>query len=85
MIIFDNDPDSISYEHKQSIDDCWFSFQNLDLAQINQKYTYTWASMAQRLLLCRALSISSIKITWQKTRGVISAKHPIKFSLCPLN
>jgi sugar-specific transcriptional regulator TrmB len=92
MIIFDNDPDSISYEHKQAIDDLLVQFSKFGFSP-NQSKVYIYLGKYGSKTapeVCRALRIPRTE-TYQllatlQNRGVVSAtfQHPIKFSALSL-
>ena len=92
MIIFDNDPDSISYEHKQAIDDLLVQFSKFAISP-NQSKVYIYLGKYGSKTapeVCRALRMPRTE-TYQllatlQNRGVVSAtfQHPIKFSALPL-
>ena len=92
MIIFDNDPDSISYEHKQAIDDLLVQFSKFGISP-NQSKVYIYLGKYGSKTapeVCRALRIPRTEtyqlLTTLQNRGVVSAifQHPIKFSALPL-
>jgi len=91
--IFENDPDSSSYEHKQSIDQLQDQFSKFGLT-INQCKVYIFLGKYGSKTapeVCRALKLPRTEtyhlLTTLQNKGIVSAtfQHPIKFSALPLS
>lgn len=92
MIIFETDPDSISYVHKQTIDELQVQFSKFGIPP-NQSKVYIYLGKYGSKTapeVCRALRLPRTEtyrlLATLQNRGVISAtfQHPIKFSASPL-
>ncbi len=92
MIIFDNNPDSISYEHKKAIDDLLDQFSKFGISP-NQSKVYIYLGKYGSKTapdVCRALRLPRTEtyrlLTTLQNRGVVEAtfQHPIMFSSLPL-
>ena len=91
--IFENDPDSSSYEHKQSIDQLQDQFSKFGLT-VNQCKVYIFLGKYGSKTapeVCRALKLPRTEtyhlLTTLQNKGIVSAtfQHPIKFSAIPLS
>ena len=90
--IFENDPDSSSYEHKQSIDLLQDQFSKFGLT-VNQCKVYIFLGKYGSKTapeVCKALKLPRTEtyhlLTTLQNKGIVSAtfQHPIKFSALPL-
>ncbi|MDH3278105.1 MAG: TrmB family transcriptional regulator [Nitrosopumilus sp.] len=93
VTIFENDPDSSSYEHKQSVDQLQVQFAKFGLTA-NQCKVYIFLGKYGSNTapdVCRALKLPRTEtyhlLTTLQNKGVVSAtfEHPIKFSAIPLS
>ena len=93
MIIFENDPDSVSYEHKQAIDELQIQFSKFGITS-NQSKVYIYLGKYGSKTapeVCGALRLPRTEtyhlLATLQNKGVISAtfQHPIKFSALPLD
>jgi sugar-specific transcriptional regulator TrmB len=93
VTIFENDPDSSSYEHKQSVDQLQVQFSKYGLTA-NQCKVYIFLGKYGSNTapdVCRALKLPRTEtyhlLTTLQNKGVVSAtfEHPIKFSAVPLS
>jgi len=93
VTIFENDPDSSSYEHKQSVDQLQIQFSKFGLTA-NQCKVYIFLGKYGSNTapdVCRALKLPRTEtyhlLTTLQNKGVVSAtfEHPIKFSAVPLS
>ncbi|HUU47691.1 MAG TPA: helix-turn-helix domain-containing protein [Nitrosopumilaceae archaeon] len=93
VTIFENDPDSSSYEHKQSVDQLQVQFSKYGLTA-NQCKVYVFLGKYGSNTapdVCRALKLPRTEtyhlLTTLQNKGVVSAtfEHPIKFSAVPLS
>ena len=93
VTIFENDPDSSSYEHKQSVDQLQVQFSKFGLTA-NQCKVYIFLGKYGSNTapdVCRALKLPRTEtyhlLTTLQNKGVVSAtfEHPIKFSAIPLS
>jgi sugar-specific transcriptional regulator TrmB len=91
--IFENDPDSSSYEHKQSIDQLQDQFSKFGLT-VNQCKVYIFLGKYGSKTapeVCRALKLPRTEtyhlLTTLQNKGIVSAtfQHPIRFSALPLS
>ena len=90
--IFENDPDSSSYEHKQSIDQLQVQFSKFGLTANQCKVYIFLGKYGSKTApeVCRALKLPRTEtyhlLTTLQNKGVVSAtfQHPIKFSALPL-
>jgi len=91
--IFENDPDSSSYEHKQSIDQLQDQFSKFGLT-VNQCKVYIFLGKYGSKTapeVCRALKLPRTEtyhlLTTLQNKGIVSAtfQHPIKFSALSLS
>jgi sugar-specific transcriptional regulator TrmB len=84
--IFENDPDSSSYEHKQSIDQLQDQFSKFGLTANQCKVYIFLGKYGSKTApeVCRALKLPRTETLQNK--GIVSAtfQHPIKFSALPL-
>ena len=91
--IFENDPDSSSYEHKQSIDQLQVQFSKFGLTTNQCKVYIFLGKYGSKTApeVCRALKLPRTEtyhlLTTLQNKGVVSAtfQHPIKFSALPLS
>ena len=92
VTIFENDPDSSMYEHKQSIDQLQDQFSKFGLTTNQGKVYIFLGKYGSKTApeVCRALKIPRTEtyhlLTTLQNKGVVSAtfEHPIKFSALPL-
>jgi len=93
VTIFENDPDSSSFEHKQSVDQLQVQFSKYGLTA-NQCKVYIFLGKYGSNTapdVCRALKLPRTEtyhlLTTLQNKGVVSAtfEHPIKFSAVPLS
>jgi len=90
--IFENDPDSSSYEHKQSIDQLQVQFSKFGLTANQCKVYIFLGKYGSKTApeVCRALKLPRTEtyhlLTTLQNKGVVSAtfQHPIKFSALSL-
>ncbi len=90
--IFENDPDSSSYEHKQSIDQLQDQFSKFGLTTNQCKVYIFLGKYGSKTApeVCRALKLPRTEtyhlLTTLQNKGIVSAtfQHPIKFSAIPL-
>lgn len=90
--IFENDPDSSSYEHKQSLDQLQVQFSKFGLTANQCKVYIFLGKYGSKTApeVCRALKLPRTEtyhlLTTLQNKGVVSAtfQHPIKFSALPL-
>ncbi len=90
--IFENDPDSSSYEHKQSIDQLQDQFSKFGLTANQIKVYIFLGKYGSKTApeVCRALKLPRTEtyhlLTTLQNKGIVSAtfQHPIKFSALPL-
>ena len=90
--IFENDPDSSSYEHKQSIDQLQEQFSKFGLTANQCKVYIFLGKYGSKTApeVCRALKLPRTEtyhlLTTLQNKGIVSAtfQHPIKFSALPL-
>ncbi len=90
--IFENDPDSSSYEHKQSIDQLQEQFSKFGLTANQIKVYIFLGKYGSKTApeVCRALKLPRTEtyhlLTTLQNKGIVSAtfQHPIKFSALPL-
>jgi len=93
VTIFENDPDSSSYEHKQSIDLLQTQFSKFGLTANQCKVYIFLGKYGSKTApeVCRALKLPRTEtyhlLTTLQNKGVVSAtfEHPIKFSALPLS
>ncbi len=93
VTIFENDPDSSSYEHKQSIDQLQVQFSKFGLTTNQCKVYIFLGKYGSKTApdVCRALKLPRTEtyhlLTTLQNKGVVSAtfQHPIKFSALPLS
>ncbi len=93
VTIFENDPDSSSYEHKQSIDQLQVQFSKFGLTTNQGKVYIFLGKYGSKTApeVCRALKLPRTEtyhlLTTLQNKGVVSAtfQHPIKFSALPLS
>jgi len=93
VTIFENDPDSSSYEHKQSIDQLQAQFSQFGLTSNQGKVYIFLGKYGSKTApeVCRALKLPRTEtyhlLTTLQNKGVVSAtfQHPIKFSALPLS
>jgi sugar-specific transcriptional regulator TrmB len=91
--IFENDPDSRSYEHKQSIDQLQDQFSKFGLTTNQCKVYIFLGKYGSKTApeVCRALKLPRTEtyhlLTTLQNKGIASAtfQHPIKFSALPLS
>lgn len=91
--IFENDPDSHSYEHKQSIDQLQDQFSKFGLTANQCKVYIFLGKYGSKTApeVCRALKLPRTEtyhlLTTLQNKGIASAtfQHPIKFSALPLS
>ena len=91
--IFENDPDSSSYEYKQSIDQLQDQFSNFGLTANQIKVYIFLGKYGSKTApeVCRALKLPRTEtyhlLTTLQNKGIVSAtfQHPIKFSALPLS
>lgn len=91
--IFENDPDSSSYEHKQSIDQLQDQFSKFGLTANQCKVYIFLGKYGSKTApeVCRALKLPRTEtyhlLTTLQNKGIASAtfQHPIKFSALPLS
>jgi len=91
--IFENDPDSSSYEHKQSIDQLQDQFSKFGLTANQCKVYIFLGKYGSKTApeVCRALKLPRTEtyhlLTTLQNKGIVSAtfQHPIKFSALPLS
>jgi len=90
--IFENDPDSSTYEHKQSIDQLQEQFSKFGLTANQCKVYIFLGKYGSKTApeVCRALKLPRTEtyhlLTTLQNKGIVSAtfQHPIKFSALPL-
>jgi sugar-specific transcriptional regulator TrmB len=90
--IFENDPDSSSYEHKQSIDQLQDQFSKFGLTANQCKVYIFLGKYGSKTApeVCRSLKLPRTEtyhlLTTLQNKGIVSAtfQHPIKFSALPL-
>lgn len=90
--IFENDPDSSSYEHKQSVDQLQDQFSKFGLTTNQCKVYIFLGKYGSKTApeVCRALKLPRTEtyhlLTTLQNKGIVSAtfQHPIKFSALPL-
>ncbi len=91
--IFENDPDSSTYEHKQSLDQLQDQFAKFGLT-VNQCKVYIFLGKYGSKTapeVCRSLKLPRTEtyhlLTTLQNKGIVSAtfQHPIKFSAIPLS
>ena len=93
VTIFENDPDSSSYEHKQSIDQLQVQFSKFGLTTNQGKVYIFLGKYGSKTApeVCRALKLPRTEtyhlLTTLQNKGVVSAtfQHPIKFSALSLS
>ena len=93
VTIFENDPDSSSYEHKQSIDQLQSQFSKFGLTTNQGKVYIFLGKYGSKTApeVCRALKLPRTEtyhlLTTLQNKGVVSAtfQHPIKFSALALS
>jgi len=93
VTIFENDPDSSSYEHKQSIDQLQAQFSKFGLTTNQGKVYIFLGKYGSKTApeVCRALKLPRTEtyhlLTTLQNKGVVSAtfQHPIKFSALALS
>jgi len=93
VTIFENDPDSSSYEHKQSIDQLQVKFSKFGLTANQCKVYIFLGKYGSKTApdVCRSLKLPRTEtyhlLTTLQNKGVVSAtfQHPIKFSALPLS
>ena len=93
VTIFENDPDSSSYEHKQSIDQLQVQFSKFGLTTNQCKVYIFLGKYGSKTApdVCRALKLPRTEtyhlLTTLQNKGVVSAtfQHPIKFSALSLS
>jgi len=93
VTIFENDPDSSSYEHKQSIDQLQDQFSKFGLTTNQGKVYIFLGKYGSKTApeVCRALKLPRTEtyhlLTTLQNKGVVSAtfQHPIKFSALSLS
>ncbi len=91
--IFESDPDSRSYEHKQSIDQLQEQFSKFGLTANQCKVYIFLGKYGSKTApeVCRALKLPRTEtyhlLTTLQNKGIASAtfQHPIKFSALPLS
>lgn len=91
--IFENDPDSSSYEHKQSIDQLQEKFSDFGLTNNQCKVYIFLGKYGSKTApeVCRALKLPRTEtyhlLTTLQNKGIVSAtfQHPIKFAALPLS
>jgi len=91
--IFENDPDSRSYEHKQSLDQLQDQFSKFGLTANQCKVYIFLGKYGSKTApeVCRALKLPRTEtyhlLTTLQNKGIASAtfQHPIKFSALPLS
>lgn len=91
--IFENDPESRSYEHKQSIDQLQDQFSKFGLTANQCKVYIFLGKYGSKTApeVCRALKLPRTEtyhlLTTLQNKGIASAtfQHPIKFSALPLS
>ena len=91
--IFENDPDSSSYEHKQSLDQLQSQFSKFGLTANQCKVYIFLGKYGSKTApeVCRALKLPRTEtyhlLTTLQNKGVVSAtfQHPIKFAALPLS
>ena len=92
MIIFETDPDSASYVHKQAIDELQVQFSKFGIPSNQSKIYIYLGKYGSKTApeVCRALRLPRTEtyhlLAILQNRGVVSAtfQHPIKFSALPL-
>ena len=90
--IFENDPDSSSYEHKQSVDQLQSQFSKYGLTANQCKVYIFLGKYGSKTApeVCKALKLPRTEtyhlLTTLQNKGVVSAtfQHPIKFTALPL-
>ena len=93
VTIFENDPDSSSYEHKQSIDQLQVQFSKFGLTANQCKVYIFLGKYGSKTApeVCRALKLPRTEtyhlLTTLQNKGVVSAtfQHPIKFAALSLS
>jgi sugar-specific transcriptional regulator TrmB len=91
--IFENDPDSSSYEHKQSLDQLQVQFSKFGLTTNQGKVYIFLGKYGSKTApeVCRALKLPRTEtyhlLTTLQNKGVVSAtfQHPIKFAALSLS
>jgi len=91
--IFETDPDSSSYEHKQSVDQLQVQFSKFGLTTNQGKVYIFLGKYGSKTApeVCRALKLPRTEtyhlLTTLQNKGVVSAtfQHPIKFSALSLS
>lgn len=91
--IFETDPDSSSYEHKQSIDQLQEQFSKFGLTSNQCKVYIFLGKYGSKTApeVCKSLKLPRTEtyhlLTTLQNKGIVSAtfQHPIKFSALPLN
>ena len=91
--IFENDPDSSTYEHKQSIDLLQDQFSKFGLTTNQCKVYIFLGKYGSKTApeVCKALKLPRTEtyhlLTTLQNKGIVSAtfQHPIKFSALPLS
>ena len=92
MIIFENDPDSISYSHKQAVDDLKSQFFKFGITANQSKIYIYLGKYGSKTApeVCNVLRLPRTEtyhlLSALQNKGVITATfhHPIKFSALPL-
>lgn len=92
MIIFENDPDSISYEHKQAVDDLQSQFLKFGITANQSKIYIYLGKYGSKTApeVCNALRLPRTEtyhlLSSLQNKGVITAtfQHPIRFSALSL-
>ncbi len=92
VTIFENDPESSSYEHKQSVDQLQVQFSKFGLTANQCKVYIFLGKYGSKTApeVCRALKLPRTEtyhlLTTLQNKGVVSAtfQHPIKFSAVKL-
>ena len=91
--IFENDPDSSTYEHKHSLDQLQEQFSKFGLTANQCKVYIFLGKYGSKTApeVCRALKLPRTEtyhlLTTLQNKGIVSAtfQHPIKFSALPLS
>ena len=92
MIIFENNPDSVSYVHKQAVDDLQSQFLKFGITSNQSKIYIYLGKYGSKTApeVCNALRLPRTEtyhlLSTLQNKGVITAtfQHPIKFSALPL-
>jgi len=92
MIIFENDPDSISHVHKQAVDDLQTQFLKFGITSNQSKIYIYLGKYGSKTApeVCNALRLPRTEtyhlLSTLQNKGVITAtfQHPIRFSALPL-